>query len=269
MIRDGLPKSSACRYTCEMLRFAANLSLLWPELPYLDRFDAAAQAGFSGVEVLFPYETPAKETQDALRAGALQMVLINAPPPNYTGGNERGFAAVPEAADRFRYDMRRAFRYADALGVQVLHIMAGKAQGPAAHRTFVDNLRYASQTAPAGLTLTIEPLNQGDQPGYFLSDFDLAAEVVEEVDAPNLGLQYDCYHADRIHGDPLAVFERTFPFIRHIQVGDGPNRTAPGTGHIDFNALFAAIEASGYDGWVSAEYHPQTRTDAELGWMQR
>ncbi|MEM8576498.1 MAG: TIM barrel protein [Pseudomonadota bacterium] len=249
-----------------MLRFAANLSLLWADLPYLDRFDAAAQAGFAGVEVLFPYDVPAKDTLAALRAGGLQMVLINAPPPNYTGGTDRGFAAVPEMAPRFAHDIRRAFRYAQALGAQTLHIMAGKASGPEAHRTFVDNLKLAAAQAPDGLTLTIEPLNQNDQPGYFLSDFDLAYAIVEEVGAPNLGLQYDSYHAAVIHGDALEVFHRCRPHIRHIQIGDAPDRSAPGTGSIDFPALFAAIEASGYDGWISAEYHPTGRTDASLGW---
>lgn len=250
-----------------MPRFAANLSLLWPELPYLDRFDAAAQAGFTGVEVLFPYDVPAKDTQAALRAGGLAMVLLNAPPPNYTGNADRGFAAVPEAAERFKYDIRRAFRYAEALGASCLHIMAGAAQGQAAQDTFIANLQHAAQTAPEGLCLTIEPLNHADQPGYFLSDYDLAVDILDAVDAPNLGLQYDSYHAAQIHGDPLAVFERTRRHIRHIQIGDAPHRTAPGTGQIDFAALFEAIDDSEYSGWVSAEYHPQGRTDTELGWL--
>jgi len=251
-----------------MPRFAANLSLLWADLPYLDRFDAAAEAGFTGVEVLFPYDVPAKETQTALQTCGLTMVLMNAPPPNYTGGSERGFAAMPAMVQRFAYDMRRAFRYASALGTHHLHIMAGQAEGADARATFVQNLKTAAAQAPEGLILTIEPLNQHDQPGYFLSDFDMACEILREVDAPNLGLQYDSYHAARIHGDALAVFERCRPYIKHIQIGDAPDRSAPGTGEIDFDALFQAIDASGYDGWVSAEYHPAGRTDASLGWMR-
>ncbi|MEL7099167.1 MAG: TIM barrel protein [Pseudomonadota bacterium] len=251
-----------------MPRFAANISLLWPDLPYLDRFDAAAEAGFKGVEVLFPYDAPAPETQAALQANDLAFVLLNAPGPNYTGGSDRGFAAMPEMQKRFAYDMRRAFRYAEALGAEVLHIMAGAAQGAEAHACFVQNLATAAAQAPEGLTLTIEPLNQHDQPGYFLSDFDLACDIIEEVAAPNLGLQYDSYHAARIHGDPLAVFERCRPYIRHIQIGDAPDRSAPGTGTIDFPALFAAIDASGYTGWTAAEFHPKGRTDKELGWMK-
>ncbi|MEO0939465.1 MAG: TIM barrel protein [Pseudomonadota bacterium] len=251
-----------------MPRFAANLSLLWPDLPYLDRFDAAAKAGFTGVEVLFPYDAHAKETQAALEANGLSFVLLNAPGPNYTGGTERGFAAVPAMQGRFAYDLRRAFRYAEALGAEILHIMAGPASGAEARACFVQNLRDAAAQAPEGLTLTIEPLNQHDQPGYFLSDFDRACEIIAEVGAPNLGLQYDTYHAARIHGDALGVFERCLPFIRHVQIGDAPDRSAPGTGTLDFAALFAAFDDSGYTGWTSAEFHPKGRTDKELGWMK-
>ena len=247
------------------LKFAANLSFLWAELPYLDRFDAAAEAGFEAVEVLFPYDLAVSETRRALSANGLRMLLINAPPPNYTGG-PRGFAAVPDRTDRFRRDIERSFRYAEALGISFLHVMAGEASGPAARATFVDNLRWASARAPEGLTLTIEPLNPVSQPEYFLADYALAAEVLAEVAAPNVGLQYDSFHAQMIHGDAVAVFEAHAPLIRHIQIGDTPKRGAPGSGNVDFPALFASIAASGYDGWISAEYLPGTRTEDTLGW---
>lgn len=248
------------------MRPAANLSHLWPELPYLDRFAAAAAAGFEAVEVLFPYDVAAKETQRALIANGQRMILINAPPPNYTGG-ARGFAAQPEMVERFQYDMKRVFRYAEALKVSFVHVMTGVAEGKAAKQTLIDNLKWATQTAPTGLTLTLEPLNSVAQPGYFLNDYALAAEVIRAVDAPNLGLQYDSYHAQMIHGDAVAVFDQYLPLIRHVQIGDTPDRGAPGTGEVDFDALFARLKATGYDGWISGEYAPNGPTEETLGWM--
>ncbi|WP_299371992.1 TIM barrel protein [uncultured Tateyamaria sp.] len=249
-----------------MPRFAANLTHLWAELPYLDRFDAAAEAGFEAVEVLFPYDVPAPETLRALRRNGLQMVLLNAPGPNYTGG-ARGFAAVPGGAARFDYDMRRAVRYAQALGAGVIHVMSGDGSGAEAKAAMVENLRRATASLPEGLCLTLEPLNAGAMPGYFLDSYDLAAEIIEAVDAPNLGLQYDSYHAQEITGDALGTFHAMRPLIRHIQIGDAPGRVTPGRGRVDFAALFAAIDASGYDGWVSAEYTPKGRTETDLAWM--
>ena len=250
------------------LKFAANLSHLWPELPYLDRFSAAADAVFSAVEVLFPYDIAAKETQRALMANGQRMILINAPPPNYTGG-ARGFAAEPDKIDRFRYDMKRVFRYADALGVAFVHVMTGYAEGAEAKATLIENLRWASGIAPNGLTLTLEPLSAEAQPGYFLNDYALASEVLQAVGTPNVGLQYDSYHAQLIHGDAVSVFDQYQPMIRHFQIGDAPYRSPPGTGAVDFEALFARIEASGFDGWISAEYTPGKLTEETLGWLPR
>jgi len=250
-----------------MPRFAANLTHLWAELPYLDRFDAAAEAGFKAVEVLFPYDVPAPETQKALRRNNLQMILLNAPGPNYTGG-PRGFAAVPGGEARFDYDMRRAVRYAQAFGAGLIHVLSGDGTGAEPKATMIANLKRASRSLPEGLCLTLEPLNPVAQPGYFLASFDLAADIIEAVDAPNVALQYDSYHAQMITGDALGTFETMLPLIRHIQIGDAPGRTSPGTGQIDFDALFAAIDASDYDGWVSAEYSPAGRTETGLGWMR-
>ena len=249
------------------LKFAANLTHLFAELPYLDRFDAAAEAGFEAVEVLFPYDVAAGETHQALVRNGLGMVLINAPPPNYTGG-DRGYAAIPGREGRFRYDMRRVFRYVEALGVNVVHVMAGVAEGAEARAVFIENLKQACADAPDGLILTIEPLNKAAQPGYFLNCFDLAKDVIEAVGAPNLGLQFDSYHAQTITGDAVACYKAVQAHVRHIQIGDAPGRTAPGTGDIDFDALFAAIEASGYEGWVSAEYDPGGKTQDSLGWRK-
>lgn len=250
------------------MKFAANLSLLWPELPYLDRFAAAADAGFDAVEVLFPYEVPAKETQAALGAGGQQLILINAPPPNYTGG-ACGFAAQPEATTRFAYDMRRAFRYAQALGVPYIHVMAGVAEGAVARQTFIDNLKSAASDAPKSVTLTLEPLCPAAQPGYFLNDYAQAAEILAAVGADNVGLQFDSYHAQMIHGDAVAVFNTYAPLIRHVQIADAPARSAPGMGSVDFEALFAAIKKAGYQGYVGAAYVPAGRTEDTLNWMRR
>ena len=249
-----------------MPRFAANLTLLFRELPFFDRFEAAAEAGFTGVEVLFPYDDAAGEITRRLRAFGLSMVLINAPPPNWAGG-ERGFAAVPGGEARFRYDFKRAMRFAEALGALHLHIMAGKAEGTAARQVFVDNLRWAAEHAPTQ-SLTIEPINPLDMPGYFLNDFYQAAEILDEVGASNVNLQFDMYHAQMITGDGMAVWERHGRRARHIQVGGYPGRHEPVAGEIDYPAFFARLDAEGYAGWVSGEYNPAGRTEDGLGWIR-
>ncbi|MCB1312405.1 MAG: TIM barrel protein [Sedimentitalea sp.] len=249
-----------------MPRFAANISLLFAELPYLDRFDAAAAAGFEAVEILFPYDVAAKQTKRALLRNGLDLVLINAPPPNYTGGAP-GYAAVPGAEGRFRHDIRRVLRYASELKPGLIHVMAGYESGAAAQDSFVSNLQWAADLAP-GQRFTIEPLNGADQPGYFLNDYALAAEVLAQVERPNVGLQYDSYHAQEIHGDALKVWEAYGALAMHVQIGAAPGRTEPGKGKMDFATLFAAIDASGYTGWASAEYVPSTkRTEDSLGWL--
>ena len=250
-----------------MPKFAANISLLFAELPYLERFAAAAAAGFDAVEILFPYELAAKETQRALLANGQQLLLINAPPPNYTGGMP-GYAALPMGTDQFQRDIRRVLRYADVLRPRMIHIMSGYAKGEVAKQTLIDNLKWAADYAP-GQQFTIEPLNSGDQPGYFLDDYNLAVEVLEAVDRQNVGLQYDAYHAQMIHGDAAKVWDAFGERAVHVQIGAAPGRCEPGTGPVDFEQLFAAIDESGYTGWVSAEYTPSTkRTEDSLGWMR-
>lgn len=231
------------------MKFAANLSALWPDLPYLDRFEVAAEAGFDGVEVLYPYEMPAKETQRALLRAGLSMVLMAAPPPNYTGG-ARGFAAVPEVADRFKYDLRRAIRYCTALRTPVLQLLPGVAEGDAARQTLIENLQAAAEAAPEGLLLTISPANAGDLPGSFLNSYDLAAEILNEVDAPNVGLQFDSYEAKVMHGDPVEVLETHAKLIRQVQVSDAPGGSA------DLEALSTGLMDIAYDGWVGVGNDP-------------
>ena len=249
-----------------MPKFAANLSLLFTELPYLDRFAAAADAGFKAVEILFPYDLAARDTRRALLQHDLELVLINAPPPNYTGGTP-GYGAVPGGEDRFRHDVKRVLRYAGELRPGKIHMMSGYCEGEDAFQTFVHNLQWAADEAPHQ-QFTIEPLNPGDQPGYFLNDFDLAARVLAAVERPNVTLQYDSYHAQVIHGDALAVWEKHKWLVTHVQIGDAPGRTEPGLGQVEFQKLFEAIETSGYGGWISAEYNPTTkRTEDSLGWF--
>jgi len=249
-----------------MPRFAANLTYLFQERPFLDRFEAAAEAGFEGVEVLFPYDDATTEIVRRLRRAELPFVLMNTPPPNWTGG-QRGFAAVPGLEGRFRMDFKRTLRFADRLKPQHIHIMAGVAEGDAARAAFVENLRWAAAEAPAQ-SLTIEPLNPVDFPGYYLQDFDLAARVLSEVAAPNLNLQFDTYHAQMIHGDAMALWERMAHVTRHIQIGGAPGRVEPQTGDFDLAAFFAAVDGSGYDGFVSGEYKPQGLTEEGLDWME-
>lgn len=249
-----------------MPRFAANLSMLFKEYPFLERFEAAADAGFEGVEVLFPYDDAATEIVRRLGRAGLPLVLINTPPPNWTGG-ERGFAAIPGGEARFRKDFDRALRFAQVLKASHLHVMAGAAEGPEARATYLANLRWAAARAPKQ-RLTIEPINRTDMPGYFLSDFREALEIVAEVGAPNLRLQFDAYHAQMIHGDVLGLWELCAPQVVHVQVAGVPGRHEPVTGEIDYPAFFAALDASGYGGWVSGEYKPAGRTEDGLAWIR-
>ena len=243
----------------------ANLTFLFKELPFLERFQAAADAGFDAVEILFPYDMPAPEILDRLQLAGLPLALINAPPPNYTGG-PRGFAASPDLTDRFRSDFLRVMRYAKRLKPRHIHIMTGDGEGDAARDTFIANLKWAAAEAP-DQSLTIEPLNPTAMPGYFLNDYAQAADILDAVAAPNVGLQYDSFHAQMIHSDAVAVWHDHAPRVRHVQVGDAPDRNTPGNGTVNFPALFAAIRDSRYDGWISGEYNPDKDTESSLGWM--
>lgn len=250
-----------------MPTFAANLTFLFKEYPFLERFAEARAAGFKWVEVLFPYEDSASEIERRMIQAGVQMALINCPPPNYAGGN-RGFAAIPSEEDRFRKDFTRALRYAERLDARHLHIMAGKAKGHVARETYKRNLAWAVKQAPRQ-SLTIEPINEIDMPGYFLNSFDLAADILDEIGAPNLGLQFDAYHAQIITGDALKTWEDHGHRARHIQIASSPDRSEPRKGEIDYPAFFARLDAQGYTGLVSAEYTPTKRTEEGLGWLSK
>ena len=248
-----------------MPRLAANISLLFPELPFMARFAAAANAGFAGVEILFPYDHPAEAIRAALDEHGLELALINAPPP----GADATYPAIPGGEEAFRATMEQVLIRAEILRPDAIHVMAGYTDDPRAEASFTANLQWLADRAP-DQAFTIEPLNLGDQPGYVLADYGMAARVLERAARRNLGLQYDSYHAHQIHGDALATWRRYAPLVRHIQLGAPPDRSEPrmDQGPVDFPALLSEIAASGYAGWIGAEYNPSTaRTEDSLGWM--
>ena len=254
-----------------MPRFAANLTMLFNEVPFPERFAAAAAAGFTGVECLFPYAHPADELAGLLAAHGLQQALFNLPPGDWDAG-ERGLAALPGREAEFRASVDTALAYARALRCPTLHVMAGLvpegADHDAMHRTYVENLRHAADAAVAdGVTLVIEPLNDRDVPGYFLPRIDGAAAIVAEVDRPNVGLQFDCYHVQIMDGDLATRLARHAPLVRHVQIASVPERHEPDTGEVAYPYLFDLLDRLGYAGWVGCEYRPATTTVAGLGWM--
>lgn len=229
-----------------MARIAANLTYLFTDLPMLQRFAAARRAGFDGVEILFPYDLVVKDLVRAATAEGLEFVLMNAPPPNWAGG-QRGFAATPGHEARFRSDFDRALRFALALKVQHLHVLAGRAQGAAAYKTLVDNLKWATARAPQ-VSLTIGAGSSRDHPGCILDDLELAAEIATEIGAPNLGLQFDACQIQITHGQIAPLWQRLAPLTRHIRI-----RTAPAGTHFNLSGFLRLLEASGYDGWIGAD----------------
>lgn len=255
-----------------MPRFAANLSMLFTERPFLDRFTAARAAGFSAVEYLFPYEYAKEELADRLRANGLKQVLHNLPAGDWAAG-ERGIACHPNRVDEFRAGVDRAITYANALDCGQLNCLAGKLPAGVprekAHETLVANLRYAADTLRgAGIRLLVEPINTYDIPGFFLNRTEQAIALIEEVASDNLLLQYDVYHAQRMEGELAATLQRHLARIGHIQVADNPGRNEPGTGEIHYPFLFRQLDALGWRGWIGCEYKPRTTTLDGLGWMK-
>lgn len=243
--------------------FAANLTMLFTEVPVLDRPGLAAQAGFDGAEILFPYDHSPREYEVAL--AGLPLALINTPPGDWLAG-DRGFAAVPGEEARFRDSFLRGAEVASRLGAARLHVMAGVAKGPQAEQVFCENLAWAAAQAP-DQRLVIEPLNPDDMPGYFLNDFDQAARILDDLALPGVGLQFDLWHAARIHGNAQAVWARHAARVHHIQIAGFPGRNEPGGGGFDLTALCRDTDAAGYDGWIAAEYRPARATVHGLGWL--
>jgi hydroxypyruvate isomerase len=256
-----------------MPKFSANLSMLFTEVPFLDRFALAAQAGFEAVEFLFPYAFSAQEIKQRLDANGLKLVLHNLPAGDWDAG-ERGIACLPDRTDEFRSGVARAIEYATALGVPQLNCLAGKApigaDDAVLRKTFVANLKYATAALKkAGLKQLIEPINTYDIPGFYLNRTAQALGILDEVGADNAFVQYDIYHAQRMEGELAATMQKHLARIGHIQLADNPGRNEPGSGEINYAFLFAHLERIGYRGWVGCEYKPATTTEAGLGWRQR
>ncbi|WP_024303691.1 hydroxypyruvate isomerase [Pseudogulbenkiania sp. MAI-1] len=254
-----------------MPKFAANLTMLFTELPFLDRFQAAAEAGFQGVEYLFPYAFAKEVLAECLDRHGLVQVLHNLPAGDWEAG-ERGIACHPDRVDEFRDGVGRAIDYARALGCTQLNCLAGIAPAgvPAdtLRETFVDNLRFAAgQLQKAGIRLLIEPINTYDIPGFYLNRTAQAAEILDAVGSDNLFIQYDIYHAQRMEGELAGTIAKHLPRIAHIQLADNPGRHEPGSGEINYPWLLRHIDGLGYSGWIGCEYKPAADTREGLGWI--
>jgi hydroxypyruvate isomerase len=261
--------SPALQETAAMPRFAANLSFLFAELPFLDRFDAAAAAGFRAVEFMFPYEWPADDIAARLSANGLRNVLFNVAQGAWDKG-ERGIAALPDRSEEFAAAIDTALRYAEKLGCSQLHVMAGLTNHGANREAFVRNLASAADTAAAsGVTLLIEPINTRDMPSYFLTSAEEARQLIGEVGKANVGLQLDLYHRQIMQKDAAAAVARFADITRHIQIASPPDRGEPDAGELDYAAIFRAIDAGGYAGWIGCEYKPRASTAEGLDWFRK
>jgi hydroxypyruvate isomerase len=253
-------------------KFAANLTMLFNEVPFLDRFDEAAKAGFKGVEYLFPYDFEPGELVERLRRNNLTQVLHNLPAGNW-GAGERGIAVLPDRQDEFREGVDKAITYATALGCKQVNILAGIAKDvdpKDAHRVFVENLKYAApKLKAAGIKLLIEMINTRDIPGFFLTSTKQALDILDEVGSDNLYLQYDIYHMQIMEGDLARTMEANLAKIAHIQLADNPGRNEPGTGEINYPFLFGFLDKIGYQGWIGAEYKPAGKTTDGLSWLPK
>ena len=252
--------------------FAANIRYLYTELEFLDRFEAAARAGFRGVEYQFPYGLDPEPIKKRLRQCDLAMVLMNFPAGDYAAG-ERGLACLPGREADFRESVDQALAYARELGCRQLNCLAGIPPADISRATWqttlVHNLRYAAEKLRRyGINVLLEPLNSHDMPGYCVSTSAAAREVIEAVGAPNLRLQYDLYHMQIMEGDLARNIEANLDLIGHVQVADNPGRHEPGTGEISFSFIFDLLDRVEYAGWVSCEYNPSVSTDESIDWVK-
>ena len=253
-----------------MPRFAANLSLMFTEVPFLDRFDAAAEAGFTAVEFLFPYDHPAEQIGERLRRNGLTQALFNLPPGNWEAG-EKGLAALPDRFADLQQSLRTALPYAEATGVKRLHLMAGIAQrsDPNAVAAFRKSAIAAAEFFAAhGLDVVIEPINPRNVPGYFLDDFGFARDLIGELKIPNLKLQFDIYHCQIVHGDVTMRLREMMPVIGHVQIASVPSRHEPDGEELNYPFLFGELDRLGYGGFVGCEYNPRGNTADGLGWFE-
>lgn len=254
-----------------MPKFAANLSMMFNEVPFLDRFAAAADCGFTAVEYLFPYDHPAEVVAERLRAAGLAQALFNMPAGDWDAG-ERGMAALPGREADFAEALDTAIAYAKVIGTPLLHMMAGLAPAtdPEAIKAYRGNLKRATErTGEAGIGLVIEPINGRDMPGYFLNDFNRAVDIVNETNAAHVKLQFDVYHRQILHGDVIMALRQMIPVIGHIQIASVPERHEPLTGELNDRRIFAEIDAIGYRGYIGCEYRPAGGTHEGLSWMKK
>ena len=255
-----------------MPRFCANLSMLFTEHDFLERFDAAAKAGFQGVEYLFPYDYDAAAIKAKLEANGLTQVLFNLPAGDWAAG-ERGIACHPDRIEEFRSGVDRAIQYAKVLGNEQVNCLAGiRPEGVSdkvAEDTLVENLRYAAdKLEQAGIRLVMEAINTRDIPGFFLNNTAQALRIRERVGSDNLALQYDIYHMQIMEGDICPTLQANIGAIQHVQLADNPGRHEPGTGELNYRFIFGFLDQLGYDGWIGCEYKPATTTEAGLHWMK-
>jgi hydroxypyruvate isomerase len=256
-----------------MPKLAANLSWIYQEVPFLQRFGAAAANGFQAVEILFPYEAPAAEIAAELKKHNLTQALFNLPPGDASEG-ERGLAALPGREAEFAAAIDKALDYARVLECRTLHVMSGMiapgADVKAMHRTFISNLKkICDRTAKTGITIVLEPINHRDIPGYFTNTTDQVKAIIDEVGAPHLRLQLDLYHLQVTEGDLQKRMERLFPITSHVQIAGNPDRNEPDIGEVNHLYLLDALDRLGYDGYVGLEYKPKTTTGAGLGWAAK
>jgi hydroxypyruvate isomerase len=254
-----------------MPKFNANLTMLFTEVDFLDRFEKAAQNGFTGVEYLFPYEWKVEQLVERLEAYNLTQVLHNLPAGDW-GGGERGIACLPGREQEFQDGVGTAIEYAKALNCPALNCLVGLTPDgvPAdeVRATVVKNIRFAADAlAKEGIKLLVEALNSKDIPGFYLVGSQESIALIDEVDHPNVQFQYDIYHMQRMEGELIATINTLVDRIGHMQLADNPGRHEPGTGEINFTNLFKAIDASGYQGWIGCEYIPASDTEAGLGWL--
>lgn len=255
-----------------MPRFAANLSMLYTEYGFLDRFAAAAEDGFKGVEYLSPFEFDVEIIAEALQSAGLSQVLFNLPSGDWAGG-ERGIACLPGRETDFRKGVDLAIRYAEAVGCKQINCLSGKIPDGLnredAHGVLADNLAFAApKLADADLRLLVEPINHFDIPSFALNTSAETLQLFEKIGEENLWLQYDFYHMQRMQGELVATFQALQNRIAHVQIADNPGRHEPGTGEINHGFIFEQLDALGYDGWVGCEYMPLNGTSAGLGWCE-
>ncbi len=255
-----------------MPKFNANLSMMFQEFDFLGRFSQARSAGFTGVEVLFPYDFEPDTIRNNLEQHALELVLMNAPPGNFDAG-DRGLACIPTRTGEFQDSIDTAIRYATALDCRRLHCMAGlKPQHvptEVAEQTFIHNIQFAADQAIShGIDIMVEPINIRDMPNYFLNYSSQATDLIKRIDRQNVKLQYDIYHMQIMEGDLAHTIQSLLPMIGHMQLADTPGRHEPGTGEINYSFLFDHIDRCGYQGWIGCEYRPKNDTASGLNWIK-